>query len=86
MSALPPVGFDDLVTKRHLDEFAIKYDLANMATKRDFELLSARFDNLEQRLDARFAGLDARIDRLFYLMVIAVLGMLGAVTTLIVSL
>jgi hypothetical protein len=85
MSAIRTVELTDLATRQDLAGLERRFD----GLEHRFDVLEERFDGLEKRFDGleqRLAGIDARIDRLFYLMVIAVLGMLGAVTALVVRL
>jgi hypothetical protein len=67
----PPGGWSTLATKQDLERFATKDDLEHFATKDDLErfatkqdidVLDARFENLDEKIDDRFDFLNGRLD------------------------
>jgi hypothetical protein len=49
-------------TKQDLERFATKDDLERFATKQDIDVLDARFENLDEKIDDRFDFLNGRLD------------------------
>jgi hypothetical protein len=62
MAHLPPTGWGDVVTREHLD-MAMQAQDTRLGAR--FELIDARFEQVERTMDARFEQLEHAMDARF---------------------
>jgi ribosome assembly protein YihI (activator of Der GTPase) len=64
-----------------LDELARRMDAGFKDMREGFARIDAKFDQVDAKFDSKFDGLNARIDKLFYIQILFLISLAGALIT-----